>query len=229
MEQMNNSERESKKTRLEQLRASGGEHQASMELMMDKMMEMQMKQAEMFQQTMNAQQSMFQQMMTEFIMKEKVDADTVAPLPLAQQLLGAAGSGIGVTPAPAPRSNVLSELADRGSFNAKEWETAAAAQLKKTPPASNGQIKAIKSVGSDFRTKLHQLLNAEDKLQQLKDRQVLLNDSKPAAGIKPYSQPWDFLSIDEPSSHQGKVLPLWSRATSHMLKQGSCCTTGTIR
>ena len=32
--------------------------------------------------------------------------------------------------------------------------------------------------------------------------------SKPAAGIKPYSQPWDFPSMDEPSSHQGKSITI---------------------
>lgn len=196
-------EREMKKARLEHLRASGQDHQASLEMMMDKMMEMQMRQAEMFQNSMNAQQSMFQQMMTEFVTKDRADAETVPPHPLAFPSL-AAGTA---TPVIA-RNNTLSELADKGSFDAKEWETAAAAQQKKSPPATIGQSKAIKSVGSDFRTKLHQLLNAEDKLQQLKDRQALLNDGKPAAGIKPYSQPWDFPSMDEPSSHQGKSITI---------------------
>ncbi len=70
------------------------------------------------------------------------------------------------------------------------------------------QLKAIKKAGGETKDRVHTLMNAEEKLATLKERQEQLNQGRIPPGMKPYSAPWTIPSLDEKYSRAGTALSI---------------------
>ncbi len=106
---------------------------------------------------------------------------------------------------PAPKVEKLM-LASR--WDDENWNAALKAALERKIHATAEQLRAFSCWSGELRSRLHFLLNSEDKLQQLKHRQDLLDKGKVPPGMKPYQTPWFIPSLDEKSKDGGQSVTI---------------------
>jgi hypothetical protein len=92
----------------------------------------------------------------------------------------------------------VAQLIAEGDHNSNDW-TEAARLLNKNEQPTAEQLSAVRAVGAELKQKLHSLMNAEEKLEGLKERQAVLSKNdlpKCPPGMKPHKAPKDFPSLD---------------------------------
>jgi hypothetical protein len=102
----------------------------------------------------------------------------------------------------------VKDLIKAGAAASGSEAWSAAMQAKMEAKASADQLKEIRSAAADFKERLHKLMNVEEKLDVIKEKQTKLNEGGQPSGIKPYAAPWEFAAMDEDAALAGKSITI---------------------
>jgi hypothetical protein len=102
----------------------------------------------------------------------------------------------------------VQELVVKGKATNEEWCRAMQSGPEQKAKPTHDQQKIIRAAAAEFKEKLHKLLNVEQKLESIKEKQTVLNEEKTPPGIKPYAQPWDYSCMDEICNLSGKSITI---------------------
>lgn len=170
-----------------------------------------------FQQQMMQQQQQMQQQQLMFVsMMERIGGGLASLIPQAaaaavQTAASSHGPAIAAALPPSGsgstrQKTTFRDLVTRSDVTDEEWDIASSPL--KNHRATGEQMAAIATAGSELKSKLHLLMNAGEKLDHLKDRQVALNSGNIPTGMKPYKAPWQIPSLDEESPFAGKAITI---------------------
>jgi hypothetical protein len=181
-------------------RPAGDEHNDDLRAIAKKQMEMIERQSRMFEQ----QQFMMFQMFEELRQSKAAAAPTALAVPFVPAAEVAA--------APQPKAPSLgSVLAGSGSdaIIMDDLNRAACAVLPKELKATGEQTACVNGAAATLRKEFNLLLNSEEKISALKNRQELANKEKAVPGLKPYASPYrECPSADEVSPMAGTTITI---------------------